>query len=366
MQPQSLNKFTLRAKLSILGMFVLVGGVGISVTLAMHKQRDQSSAWYTAQAANASCDDDDGDNDAVIHVRFINIETNTLLGMNVVAKDIETGKEANLGTIAAQQTKSGIIHAERKSLPNGGIIFYLTWSSGLSGSDQRTAGYTGITCAAPTPTAVPTVYTPPTATPTLVPTATLTPTSVPVPTEPSGSTTLSLNLFLDGIGKAGDRVSPGNGNGNMNPEHKTRTVTVQLYNASNTLADTVTGAVTFAASSGSFLGTVDLGNTVTSGPYTVKIKTPQYLRVQVGGIQTIVAGQDNQLHQTSLIAGDINGDNEINIVDYNILMGCYSDLLPPVDCNPANEVMADLTDDGHVNQYDFNLFLRELSNVEGQ
>jgi hypothetical protein len=32
----------------------------------------------------------------------------------------------------------------------------------------------------------------------------------------------------------------------------------------------------------------------------------------------------------------------------------------------VNEVRADLTDDGNVNQFDYNLFIRELTNLGGQ
>jgi hypothetical protein len=55
----------------------------------------------------------------------------------------------------------------------------------------------------------------------------------------------------------------------------------------------------------------------------------------------------------------------MNILDYNILMNCYSDLLPPVNCDALKKGSADLTDDGQVNQYDYNLFLRELNNRGG-
>jgi hypothetical protein len=56
----------------------------------------------------------------------------------------------------------------------------------------------------------------------------------------------------------------------------------------------------------------------------------------------------------------------INILDYNILMGCYSDLSPAINCPAGEEKRADITDDGAVNQFDYNLFLRELINRGGQ
>lgn len=59
-------------------------------------------------------------------------------------------------------------------------------------------------------------------------------------------------------------------------------------------------------------------------------------------------------------SGDINGDNKIDILDYNILLGCYSDMLPPISCNSTNKLRADLNNDGKVNQYDYNIFIRTL------
>ena len=96
------------------------------------------------------------------------------------------------------------------------------------------------------------------------------------------------------------------------------------------------------------------------------MKLPEYLRANVPGILTIVAGDTNEVPTTTLITGDINGDNVINILDYNLLMGCYSDFLPPVSCSSQNEILADITDDGEVNQFDYNLFLRELTSRGGQ
>jgi len=47
------------------------------------------------------------------------------------------------------------------------------------------------------------------------------------------------------------------------------------------------------------------------------------------------------------------------------LMGCYSDFLPPVSCQAVYQAPSDLTDDGNVNQFDYNLFLREISTQPG-
>jgi len=215
------------------------------------------------------------------------------------------------------------------------------------------------------PTSVPTVTTIPTviATPTTgsSPTVTTVPTATPIPS----GTVLALNLLLHGLGNGGDSANP-NGQGNFDLQHPSRTITVQVYNAQNQLVLSQQGTAIFSTTTGRFAGTVSLGTALNSGLYTVKVKTDQFLRSLIPGIVNLTAGQTNTLASAALISGDINNDNKIDILDYNILMGCYADLTPAVSCTVQNTVLADLTDDGHVNAFDYNLFLRELSNLTGQ
>lgn len=222
----------------------------------------------------------------------------------------------------------------------------------------KTPTPTSLVTSVPTATRVPTVTTAPTA---VQPTNTIMPTATSVP----GSTMVTVNLLLHGLGKGGDAVNA-NGSGNMSPLRPQRTVTVDVYDVQNQLVMSKQGTVTFNATAGNFSGKVDLGSQFNTGIYTVKIKTDQFLRGLVNGIQTITKGQTANLASLTLVSGDVNNDNQINIVDYNIIVGCYSDLLPPVSCNDINNVRADLTDDGNVNQFDYNLFIRELTNLGGQ
>lgn len=212
------------------------------------------------------------------------------------------------------------------------------------------------TLVGPTPTMGSTIT--PTA---ALPTATLAPANTPIP----GSTSVAVNLLLHGIGKGGDAVNAGS-LGNMTPLRPQRTVTVDVYDVQNQLVLSKQGTVTFNATAGNFTGYVDLGTQFTTGLYTVKVKTEQHLRGLVGGIQTLTQGQTTTLSGITLTAGDVNNDNAINIVDYNLIVGCYSDLLPPVSCTTQNKPKADITDDGKVNQFDYNLFIRELTNLGGQ
>ncbi len=215
----------------------------------------------------------------------------------------------------------------------------------------------------------------PTSTPTPAPTRTPTPTPIPTsiptatPTVTIGDTIFSFDLLLHGIGKGGDSVNPIGGN--PNPLHPQRQITIEVLNTQNQIVLTKAGAVNFNSTNGNFTGSVNMGKVLSTGAYTIKIKSTQYLRRIVPGIQSITAGIANQLPQAVLVTGDITGpngvaDNALNILDYNIIIGCYSDFLPAASCTTENKLLADLGDDGKVNQFDYNLFLRELTNVTGQ
>jgi hypothetical protein len=180
----------------------------------------------------------------------------------------------------------------------------------------------------------------------------------------AAGTSLSLTLFLHGVGKGGDNVNPvGNGNGNL--RHVQRSIKVEVYDEQGKVVLIKEGGITFNNQNGNFTGTVPLETTLPSGSYTLRVKTTQHLRVKVPGIYTF-ENSITQLPPIYLISGDINNDNTLNILDYNLLIGCYEEVGPAVNCNPNNKVLSDLTDDGTVNGFDYNLFLREISTRRGE
>lgn len=211
---------------------------------------------------------------------------------------------------------------------------------------------------APTPTTAPSLI--PTSTP-----PTIVPSAMPSPT-PAG-TGISINVLLHGIGNSGDNANPtANSLSNKTPLHPQRSTTVSLYDINNTFVATASGTVQYSSASGSFVGMVYTQSPITAGKYSTKIRTDNHLTRLVSGIQNLTADQTNQLPITELVAGDINNDNRLNILDYNLLLGCYSDLSAAPDCNSAKKLAADLNDDDAVNQFDYNLFLREISTQPGE
>ena len=346
MKLSALHNLSPLSKLSLFVVLLLVIAIFTTISFSLRQQRLISKAWSTSESAKAQCNEK---GEAEIAVQFRNTETNNSLAMNVSAKDVQTGLTVNLGTVSPLTSTTAAIQTHRSQIDASSVIFFLSWTNNASGTDQRGATYARVSCVV-TPTAIPTLS------------PSLTPLPIPTVTE---NTYFNLDVIFHGIGASGDSANP-KGKGNQNPIHKMRTVTVQVLNSKNELVMSKSGDLKFASDSGHFLGTIDMGKTLTTDVYLIKVKGDSYLRAALPGIVSIRAGKTNMLGEFSLVAGDINNDNIINILDYNLLMGCYSDLQQAVDCNSERLRSADLTDDGNVNQFDYNLFLRELTTSVGK
>lgn len=195
----------------------------------------------------------------------------------------------------------------------------------------------------------------------------------------SAGTILSFDLLLHGIGKAGDNPNPtGNSLSNKNPLHPDRNLDVEIYNTSNQLVSSKSGTITYASSSGTFKGTVDLGASFVTGDYNIKIKTDRYLKRLIPGVQHITQLQNAVVPQASLVAGDTAGDNVLNVLDYNAFLDCgygaltelpISDPAAPYNTSACQvhtpAINIDVDDNGTINSPDYNLFLRELSVQNG-
>lgn len=230
-----------------------------------------------------------------------------------------------------------------------------------------------IVVALPTPTPSPTVpATPtptprPTATPTpsSTPTPTLTPTSTPTPT-PVPNTKVSItNLFLHLIGDGGDSLTPGpTGTPLVAPLTTTRNVFVELDTLTGTPVATspANNTVTYVSATGNFTGLVDMGKAVTAGSYKAKVWVPGFLHNALASSVSVTTGGTTTISQgIYLINGDINQDNSIDLLDYNELIGCFSEFAPAASCTPAQKTATDINDDGKTNSSDYNGWLREYS-----
>ncbi len=163
----------------------------------------------------------------------------------------------------------------------------------------------------------------------------------PIPT-----TKLDLTVSLTGIGiKAGD---------NTNPLNKTRQITIDLIKntGSTTPPVTKTGTVTYDSSTGNFKGTIDFGNSLSSGTYIVKVKISNYLKKQFANPVSITPLITNVAPLTTLTPGDTNNNGIINTLDGGIISACFGKIT--AYCLSTS----DLNDDGKVDGVDFNLFVK--------
>lgn len=162
---------------------------------------------------------------------------------------------------------------------------------------------------------------------------------------------------------------------NTHPVHTKRPLTVLVYDATNTLIYQTTVTATVVPGTDRYVATVPLDRTrnwslngATVAQFKVKLDYTLYRYAP--GIYFINQGVDNAVSDTQLIVGDVNQDNVVNTTDYNLMMQCYSDLLPPkgpcpTTSNPNLKRASDLNDDGYVNGIDYNLMLRIIQNQGG-
>ncbi len=208
------------------------------------------------------------------------------------------------------------------------------------------------------------------------PTVTMNPTITVSPT--GGSlTTASFTILLHGIGTTGDNANPKNGSlSNKSPLRPQRKLDVQISDINNKNVANISGAVNYQ--SGSFKGSIGLPSTITKGKYSIKVKTPRYLRKKIPGVFEIIPGKDNRIAEVDLVAGDTNDDNSLDILDYNGYLDCGYGALEPLPIDDSNSAFnkrvcqahkppenIDTDDNGIVDSADYNLFLRELSVKSG-
>lgn len=280
-------------------------------------------------------------------------------------------------------TKVGTVNFKAIAVTEEGptIVSFTGLSQVLSSGSNDQAGENVLTGALPaTITIIENTGTPvPTETPT-VPTPTgPQPTYPPTPTLAPGQTAVSFTLLLHGIGSAGDNPNPTDSDlSNKNPRHPQRNITMSIYDANDQLVTTTTGILYYDGATGDFKGQVDLGTNFSSGTYTIKIKSDRYLRRLIPGVQTITKSQNNTIAVAQLVAGDTNGDNTLNILDYSALLDCgYGEINPLPITNSSSQfaqqvcqthspaINIDIDDNGILNSFDYNLFLRELSVQNG-
>ncbi|OGH53762.1 MAG: hypothetical protein A3G15_03765 [Candidatus Levybacteria bacterium RIFCSPLOWO2_12_FULL_40_10] len=206
----------------------------------------------------------------------------------------------------------------------------------------------------PTPTKTPTPTLTPTLTNTPTPTASPTPTSQqpsPTPTLSPNQSSIALTIKLAGIGS---NTSLGQNN---NPVKTSLPVEIQVFNLNSHKIKDVGGNLIFDSATASFKGTVFLGSDLTESAYVFKVRLNNALWKAI--TSQITPGQTTNLPEKELISGDLDQNNELNLLDYNALISCYGSK----SC--SNKEKADLNLDGKVDELDLNIFYAALAKRTG-
>ena len=193
--------------------------------------------------------------------------------------------------------------------------------------------------------------------PVVAPTATPTePTNTPTPIPP-GKTFLKFNIALSEI--------------NPNPKRSLRNLTVEIFDPLNnnqkiehSINESVVG-INYDLTQKILKGGNALPDTdwvPKSGIYNIKVKSDGYLRKLILSVP-ITKGVQNDIALATLTPGDINGDNRIDILDYNLLRDCFGNKADTSACSA--KANADINDDGVVDGIDYNAFIKSLSVKEG-
>lgn len=184
------------------------------------------------------------------------------------------------------------------------------------------------------------------------------------PANPKNTTTLILTICLHGIGVCGDNVATQSA-GNLDPLHTTRQASVDLYDNKIQIIKNFQISINYSATDSKFTGRISADNlpTAIAG---LKISVPGYLSSSISTGPSFKTNQTNILPIVSLVTGDIDRNNTLNLEDYKKLMLCFDKPNQPNPCITSRHQEADLNDDGAVNGIDYNLFIRETADQKTQ
>lgn len=191
----------------------------------------------------------------------------------------------------------------------------------------------------------------PNATSTPIAQATNTPTVQATTTPPANAATIAMSISIPGVG------TNTSGRNNNSPTPSSRSLEVQVVDSSGT-TKSASGQLTYDTTSGTFKGNVSVSNLV-SGTYTVKARFNNALWKAIKGV-SFTANQTTTAPATELTTGDINQDNLLNLIDYNLLISCFGSKT----CDYKTQ--SDLNMDGKVNEIDLNILYSEFTIRNGE
>ncbi|MBI2033440.1 MAG: hypothetical protein HYT10_03205, partial [Candidatus Levybacteria bacterium] len=121
------------------------------------------------------------------------------------------------------------------------------------------------------------------------------------------------------------------------------------------------GDISYDPNTKQFSGLIDLG-TLPTGSYDIKIHTSKYLKKLLPR-QVITTGTTTQMPITTLLVGDVNNDNILDILDYQLMskQPCFGSSSPFVGgCGEG-----DINDDNAIGIVDLNYLLSNFGKQHG-
>lgn len=197
----------------------------------------------------------------------------------------------------------------------------------------------------PAPTSIPPLLT---ATPTPpVPTATLAPTSTPMPND----TSFGLTVHLPGIGNGSANLGL-----NSTPIHPQRQASIQILDNSNKAVKNINSSLTYSRETSNYSAMIYLGPDFATGSYSIRVKFENSLVKLIPGIFQITNGKQTYYNSAAtLVTGDLNNDNTLGVIDWTLMIACIKD---EAACTPDVRNIADLNDNGDVDEYDVQILQR--------
>lgn len=110
---------------------------------------------------------------------------------------------------------------------------------------------------------------------------------------------------------------------------------------------------------GSFVGTAPIPD-ISEGSYQAVVSIDGSLPKFVPGFFNLPAASDITAQQVNLTSGDINLDNTLDILDYNMMIACIQRA-----CSGNAFTYSDLNDDNIIDEKDLNVLLRSFTTRGG-
>ena len=176
------------------------------------------------------------------------------------------------------------------------------------------------------------------------------------PPNPLSPVSINMTVALQGVGQGAGA--------NPNPQNQTVQASVKIQTNNGGNIKTVTSAsdsLTYDSATGNYINSKFNLGTVAAGDYQMTMQIDKYLDKQMAtknGTNTFVLGSATTVEAATveMRAGDVaptpHGDNYVNIIDYNAVIGC----MPGTAASAClNKKFADLNDDGTVDQKDLDI-----------